>query len=322
MIDNKSLKRRLGRNSLQIIILLSILIVIIIIAGIIKPGFLTVRHLLAIAHDSSVLGIVAIGQTMVILTGGIDISVGSNMLLIDVVGARLLNGENRLLPILICLGLGILIGAVNGVGIAYLRVPPFIMTLVMMIIISGSVFIYTKSPSGWAAPILRFLSVEKVGKIPILIFIWLFLSALMAVILKFSVFGRKVYAIGSNPLASLHSGTRNKIIILFVYIICSVFATIAGLILLGYTGTPYLSYKGGLGMDFTLLSIAGVLVGGTVFVGARGGIERTVVGVLILKILFSILAMLGLGEPGKLIIQGAIIIFMISVYTRLETTRY
>ena len=315
-------RRNINKDILQAIILFSMLVVIIIIAGILKPGFLTAKHLITIAHDTSIIGIAAIGQTIVILTGGIDLSVGATMLLTDAVGAMLLGGENRIIPILICLGLGLLIGAINGAGVTFLRIPPFIMTLGMMIILTGAIFIFAKT-SGFASPILRYLSVEKVGNIHILIIIWLFLTIIMAIIMRLTVFGRAAYAIGSNPVASYRSGIKNKIVILLVYVISGLFAAIAGLFLLGYTGVPELTYRGGgLGSNYTLTSIAAVIIGGTVFTGARGGIERTLFGVLVLKILFSILTMMGIGESGKLIAQGLIVIVIVGIYMRLERSRF
>lgn len=318
MINTGIKRRNINKNVLQAIILISILVIIIVAAGILKPGFLTVKHLLTVVHDTSILGISAIGQTVVILTGGIDLSVGATMLLTDAVGAMLLSGENKILPILICLGLGILIGAINGTGVAFLRIPPFIMTLGMMTILTGSIFIFAKT-SGFASPLLRYLSVEKIGNIPILIIIWLSLTIIMIIVMRRTVFGRAAYAIGSNPVASYRSGIKNRIVILLVYIISGLFAAIAGLFLLGYTGVPELTYRGGgLGSDYTLSSIAAVIIGGTVFTGARGGLERTIFGVLVLKILFSILTMMGMSAPGKLIAEGLIVIVIVGIYMRVE----
>lgn len=314
--------RNINKDVQQAIILFSMIVVIILFAGILKPGFLTYQHLITVAHDTSIIGIAAIGQTIVILTGGIDLSVGAVMLLTDAVGAMLMGGENRIVPILICLGLGLLIGAINGAGIAFLKIPPFIMTLGTMIILTGAIFIFAKT-SGFASPILRYLSTQKLGGIHILIVIWLFLTAIIAIIMRLTVFGRQTYAVGSNPIAAYQSGVRTKIITLIVYIISGIFAGIAGLFLLGYTGVPELTYRGGgLGTNYTLSSIAAVLIGGTVFVGARGGIERTLFGVLILKILFSILTMMGISEPGQLIAQGTIVMLISGIYIRLEKSRF
>ncbi|GAH53369.1 unnamed protein product, partial [marine sediment metagenome] len=260
----------------------------------------------------------AIGQTIVILTGGIDLSVGATMLMADAVGAMLLGGQNRIIPILICLGLGLLIGAINGTGVAFLRIPPFIMTLGMMAILTGSIFIFAKT-CGFASPILRYLSIGKVGNIPILIIIWIFLATIMTIIMRLTVFGREVYAIGSNPIASYHSGIKNRIVIFFVYVISGIFSAIAGLFLLGYTGVPELTYRGGgLGTNYTLSAIAAVIIGGTIFTGARGGVEKTIFGVLVLKILFSILTMMGMSGAGKLITQGLVVIVIVGIYMKLE----
>lgn len=311
-------KRNINKDVLQVIILSSMLVVIILVAGILKPGFLTAKHLITIVHDTSILGISAIGQTIIILTGGIDLSVGATMLMADAVGAMLLGGQNRIIPILICLGLGLLIGAINGTGVAFLRIPPFIMTLGMMAILTGSIFIFAKT-CGFASPILRYLSIGKVGNIPILIIIWIFLAMIMTIIMRLTVFGREVYAIGSNPIASYHSGIKNRIVIFFVYVISGIFSAIAGLFLLGYTGVPELTYRGGgLGTNYTLSAIAAVIIGGTIFTGARGGVEKTIFGVLVLKILFSILTMMGMSGAGKLITQGLVVIVIVGIYMKLE----
>jgi len=318
MIGTGFKKRSTNKDTLQLIVLFSMLIIIILIAGILKPGFLTTKHLITIVHDTSILGISAIGQSIVILTGGIDLSVGATMLVADAVGAYLLGGQNRIIPILICLALGLIIGAINGAGIAFLRIPPFIMTLGMMALLTGSIFIFAKT-SGFASPILRYLSIEKLGHIPFLVIIWIFLTVIMTIIMRLTVFGREVYAIGSNPIASYHSGVKNKKIIFFVYVISGLFSAIAGLFLLGYTGVPELTYRGGgLGIDYTLSAIAAVIIGGTIFTGARGGVERTIFGVLVLKILFSILTMMGMSGSGKLIAQGLIVIVIVGIYMKLE----
>lgn len=321
MMNTRPKNRNLSKDTIQIIILAFMLIIIIVIAGILNPSFFTVKHLMTILHDTSILGISAIGQSIVILTGGIDLSVGATMLMADAVGAMLLAGQNRIIPILICLGLGLLIGITNGIGIAFLRIPPFIMTLGTMAGLTGGIFIFAKT-SGFASPILRYLSVGKIGSVPILILIWIFLNILMALIMKLTVFGREVYAIGSNPTASYHSGIKNKKVIFFVYTISGIFSAIAGLFLLGYTGVPELTYRGGgLGMDYTMSAIAAVIIGGTIFTGARGGVDRTIFGVLVLKVLFSILTMMGIGASGKLIAQGLIVIVIVGIYVRLEDSR-
>jgi len=321
MIGTGFKKRSTNKDTLQLIVLFSMLIIIILIAGILKPGFLTTKHLITIVHDTSILGISAIGQSIVILTGGIDLSVGATMLVADAVGAYLLGGQNRIIPILICLALGLIIGAMNGAGIAFLRIPPFIMTLGMMALLTGGIFIFAKT-SGFASPILRYLSIEKLGHIPFLVIIWIFLTIIMTIIMRLTVFGREVYAIGSNSMASYHSGVKNKKVIFFVYVISGLFSAIAGLFLLGYTGVPELTYRGGgLGIDYTLSAIAAVIIGGTIFTGARGGVERTIFGVLVLKILFSILTMMGMSGPGKLIAQGLIVIVIVGIYMKLENIR-
>lgn len=310
---------KLSKDRIQLAVISLLLLALIALAGIIIPGFLSPRHLFSITQEAALLGMLSIGQTVVILSGGIDLSVGPTIYLIDVIGARLMERERLLIPSLVCLLVGLLIGTANGVGIAWFRVPPIVMTLAMLVILTGAVYIYSGGcPAGGAAPLLRYLGVGKIGIVPVLTIIWISASFIAAIILHKTVFGRRVYAIGSNPSASYSSGINVKVTTFFIYSISSVMASVAGLLLLGYSGTPYISYKTGVGTEYTLLSIAAVIMGGTVFTGARGGVGRTIIGVLILRILFSMLVMLGITEAGKLLTQGIILILILALYNKIQ----
>ena len=132
-----------------------------------------------------------------------------------------------------------------------------------------------------------------------------------------TVYGRYIQALGSNPRASYLSGIKVKLVTFSVYVISGLLSAFAGLLFLGYIEIPYFPAKvGGLGIDYAFNSITATIIGGTLFKGGRGGPERTFLGVLLLQFLFSLLVMLGLPEPGKMIVQGIIIVAIVSVYVK------
>ena len=314
--------KQISTDTLQFATLVVILAGLMGLGEALAPGFLRPEHVFSILEDLSMLGVVSIAQTLVIMSGGIDISVGAIMYFSSSTAAILMNGERFYLPFFTCLILGAAIGAINGAGVAMLGIPPIVMTLAMMIILTGVVFLYTGgTPGGEAAPLLRQMVVGKLGLIHGTTIIWIIVTILFVIILKKTTYGRKIQAIGSNPRAAYCSGINVKWITFTVYTLSGLLSALAGLLLLGYMRIPYFFYKGGLGTEFMLKSIAATVLGGTLFVGGKGGVERTFIGVVLLGMLFSILTMLGLPEVGKLIAQGVLIISIVAIYLRTRITQ-
>jgi len=293
-----------------------VLLILIIISGIFSPSSLKPIHFLNVIRQTSALGIIGIGQTFVIITQGIDLSVGANLTLIEILICGIIRGRGEMvLPaVIFCLGVGALIGLINGLGVTKLKLPPFVMTLVMSSILTGTYLLYSGgSPKGKITNSLRFIGAGRIGNIfPTAIIVWIIVVAVAFVILRYTIFGRYIYSTGGNPKTSYLSGVDVNLVIIITYIISGFCSALAGILLAGYLGTGSLT----VGAGYDLNSIAAVIMGGTTFSGGRGGIMGTTGGALVLTVLFSILTILGIAHSGKLMAQGLIIIGMVFLYTK------
>lgn len=293
----------------------ALLLVLILVFVFLSPERLTLHHFLNMIRQAAPLGIVAIAQTLVLLVGGIDLSVGAVISLVNVLAAAYMAGSNAniLVAVLISLVVSALVGVANGISISKLKIPPFLITLAMSILIEGAYFIYTKgSPKGKIAEGFRFISDGWVGAIPVSLVIWLLIWGIFAFLLYRTVWGRKLYATGGNFVTSAFSGVRVNRITITTYMLSSVLAGISGLMISAYIGVA----SSGVGTDFTLNSIAATVIGGTAFTGGRGGLAGTFAGVLIMMLLQNLLTMLNVPEAGKFISQGIVIILMLAVNQR------
>jgi len=293
-----------------------VLVVLFIAAGIISPIFYRSANIFNVLQQASALGIVSIGQTLVILVGGIDLSIASAMATSCVFAAALMKGQNHLvLPVaLFCLGIGVLAGFINGVIVTRRNAPPFIVTLGTALIFQGIRFVYTKgAPFGSIPPMVRFLGRGGMGFLPASVIIFLLLAGIFALILRKTAYGRKIYAIGVNRRASLLSGIGVPNIILSTYILSGLFSAFGGLVLAGYLGFG----DNWAGRGYELDSIAAVVVGGTSLAGGQGGVGGTVVGVLIMTIVFNMVLLAGLPYQFQQIVKGIIIAASVAFYSYL-----
>ncbi|MCD6535665.1 MAG: ABC transporter permease [Thaumarchaeota archaeon] len=304
----------------DIIALIIALIAITILTDLFIPGFATPLHMMLVLYSNAALGILALAETYVILTGEIDFSIGSIFWFVTVIGAITMNGKEFFIPLLICLALGVLVGFINGVFSSLLRIPSIISTLAMMIVLTGGLYVITGGGGhGKAAPQLTAFSVGRTFGIPNMVLLWIVLAIILYVIQERSIFGLSLRAIGSNPRAAYCSGMNVSLTKLTVFVISGLLSAIAGLMYLGYARTPYPLFESGVGVGATLSlqSIAAVVIGGTSFYGGKGGVHRTVIGVLLLAILSSALISLGLGYEWQLIFYGVIILIVTGAYVRL-----
>ena len=315
-------KLRLQSSYAEVVILILALVLIMAVASIATPGFLTYKHITMVLYVNTMFGILSLAQTLVILSGGLDLSVGSIYWISTMVGALLMVKGNTLVPALACLLMGAVIGIINGAAIAKLKVPHVVMTLAMMIILTGVLYVTTGGGGhGRATELLISFSTGRIFEFPIISLVWILLSVLFYFILKITPFGWRIRALGSNPVASRCSGIQVQRIQITVYMLSGLLAALAGLLYLGWARTPYPTFQSGagIGADLTLKSIAAVVIGGTLFSGGRGGVERTFLGVLILSILYSILIMAGLGVEWQIMLNGIIIISVVGVYSQTKT---
>jgi ribose/xylose/arabinose/galactoside ABC-type transport system permease subunit len=287
--------------------------VVVLISALLSPAFYKFSNMLNVLRAAAVLGIVSIGQTMVILGGGIDLSVGAVMGTVAIFISEFTGGkdENVAIAILACLLIGVIVGWINGLLTTKRNIPPFVATLGMLIFVEGIRFAYTGGViSGRPAPFIRVLA-SIIGPIPIPVVIMAASAVIVGIILKKTAFGRQLYATGGNREAARFSGINVDHVSIITYVLCGLFAAIAGLLLAGYIGygDRYL------GRGFDLDSIAAVVVGGTSFAGGRGGIGGTIAGVLLLTALFNIVLILNLQVHYQHILKGVVIIAAVMVYS-------
>ncbi len=291
--------------------LLGALIVLIIAASFISPFFLKPANLLNVLRQVAMYGILGIGMTFVILTKGIDLSVGSTVALTGVLGAILLErGVPIPLVILACLAIGIAVGAVNGFGVSYWRIPAFIMTLGTMVMVRGFALMFadggTVNP-GKLGENFFFLGGGYLLGIPTPIYIFALVCIISAVVLGLTPFGRAIYAVGSNEEAARLSGINVPRVIFGVYAICGLLAALSGLIFLSRlsVGDP----NSGLGLELEAITIA--VIGGTSLFGGEGTVLGTIGGAMVLAIIANVLNLAGVSPFSQQVVKGAIIILAV-----------
>lgn len=295
-----------------------ILLLLVLVAGIqlARPGTVNAIWISNMMLFAAPLGIVAAGQTLVMLTGGIDLSVAS----VATASAYLMATHSALgvaLAILYGLAVGLVVGLLNGIGVALLRVQPLVMTLGTGLMTEGMLVVYSQKKMAEAPRVPQFIEDLGAGKflggIPNDLIVWVPIAIILIFVLRRTGFGRLLYAIGDNTKACTLAGIRVWRILLINYVTCGLLAAVAGLIIVGGTDSAELR----LAEVYLLPSVAAVIIGGTSIFGGRGGYSGTIVGALILTVLNSILTLLDVPESVRQILYGAIILLLAAAYTRL-----
>jgi ribose transport system permease protein len=291
--------------------LLLIMLSISALLAILSPFFLTLPNLVNVVLTMSVIGIVSIGMTYVMLSGGIDLSVGSTMGLSAVVAATFAKNDSPLiLVVLIGLGIGFVIGLVNGLAITKLRVPPLIATLAMLSVAKGVQLIYSRGVTVFGlGDAVGCLGRGSIGPIPVPIVLLLLLYALASISLSRTAFGRKVYAVGSNERAARIVGIQVERIKISVYILSSTLASFGGLILISRLDSAPTVIGTGLELD----TIAAVVIGGTSLTGGKGGVWGTLIGVAILALIQNALNLLNVSPYFTQLVQGLVIFTAVAI---------
>jgi len=271
------------------------------------------QYLLQQLQVGSFLGIVAAGLMLAILLGHIDLSVPWTL----TAAAMMATAVGGPWAIPMGLGIGLLVGIVNGLGVAYLRVPSMIFTLGMNAVMRGLMVAHTGgfAPQTAATDLMQYLAVARIGGvIPVALLVWLAVSALVVVILTRTTLGRAIYAIGNRERAAYLSGIDTNRVILIAFALSGAAAGLAGVLLAGYSTKAYQ----GMGDAYLLPAIAAVVIGGTNILGGRGRYLGTLVGVILIVLLNSVLSIMQMPEAGRQIIYGTVIIAMLLVYGRGE----
>lgn len=295
---------------------------LMLLGEILSPGFASGRQMLRLLIVAALLGIVAAGQNLVILGGreGIDLSVGGVVSLSAIIAGNIMNGTDAAIPvaILVCVAIGALFGLLNGIGVTLLRIPSLVMTLGMLGVLQGLLVVIRQGvPSGRAAPALSDFVAQPFWGLPGILWLWIVIGLVMAFVLKRTVFGHRIYAIGANEQAAYMAGVPVKRMRVALFMLSGSFAAIAGVCLLGYSGLSFAN----VGEQYMLPSIIAVVFGGTPLSGGKGGYTGTMAGAVLLVVLQSILTTLNIEESGRQMIFGATLLVLMFFYGRGRSMR-
>lgn len=301
-----SRRRQLERILLNIAPLGGIATVLVLVA-VTTPDFYTGANLSLVLFEVGLIGVTAIGQTLVLLVGGIDLSIGAVIGLTTVIIASHTGGSGERLPTAIALAAaaGVAVALVNAALVLVRQVPPFVATFATFVLVQGGITAWTRgAPSGDIPPALGPLGSGRVAGLPTPVWIFAALAALTSLVLSRTVLGRRIYASGANRRAADMSGIRTTRVIAIAYVASALMAVLAGFIDAGYVGHVDAQLSRSLNLD----SVAAAVIGGVALTGGRGNIAQTISGVLLLAVLLVWMVQLGAGPGGQLAVEGAAIL--------------
>ena len=303
------MNKQMTSNLIRRFGLLIIILLMVTVMSFVAPVFRTPGNLINILRQVSINGILAVGLTFVILTGGIDLGVGSLVAVTGViVGSMLLNGHSVVESIAVSMFVSILFGIFNGVMIAYFGLPPFIATLATQTIGNGFALVYSNGrPFAISNEVFKNIGKGSIVGIPIPIIIMVSVCVVALLVLNFTTFGRHIFALGGNRNAAKLSGVRTRRVELLVYVISAFCAAVVGIILASRisSGQPTA------GKGYELDAIASVAIGGTSMSGGVGQLSGTIMGFIIIGILSNSLTLLNVSSFYQDIVKGFIILFAV-----------
>lgn len=332
---------RLGAQTKRTFLLLLILVVLIVVGAILSPLFLRYANLMNLLTQASFTGILAIGMTFVILTAGIDLSVGSIVGFSSILFATLLHGSlftfmpsqifivnaksHELTPLLwlplnlfVVLIAGALIGLLSGALSYYLKLHSFVITLGMMFAVRGLGLSYTNGqPLYGVPPYANFLAYGSLIGIPVPAILWLVLLGVGAFFLTYTRFGRRIYAVGGNEETARLSGIMPSIYRISPFVISGVGAALVGVLMSGRMGAGDPTIANGWELD----AIGAVVIGGTVLEGGRGNLGGTLIGVLIVAIVTNVMDLLSIRAYPQEMVKGALIVGAVALHNALGQLR-
>jgi ribose transport system permease protein len=304
----------LGRGGFQLLTVAAVFVA----GSIVVPGFLEPTALRSMLVLAALLGIAAIGQTFVVLVGGIDLSVPAMVGAGNVITARLAgDGTPSVQIILIVLGIGMLVGAVNGFITSRWHIPPLVVTIATGSVVGGGVLLWTNATLSGSAPewLTRFTSsASSTGPLPVapVVVLWVAVAVLAQVFMTRTRPGRQIYMLGANREAARLMLVGERAVTMLVFALCAAFAALTGLLLAGFTGAGLFN----VGDPYLFQTIAAVVVGGTSLLGGRGGILRSVLGAVTLVALTNLLIGLALTSAAQQAVLGAVIVLVTALYGR------
>jgi ribose transport system permease protein len=298
------------------------IILLLLIGSLYSSSFLSLDYLLLQLKVASFLGIIATGMMLVILLGQIDLSVpwviGMGAMMACAAAAYGPLGTALAVPFGVLCGLAL--GLINGVGVAYLRIPSMIVTLATNAVAQGLMIVYTGgfSPRDTATDAMRWLATGTlIPGVPNAVLVWALVGGAMVFVLTRTAFGRAVYGIGNSERAAYLSGLSTRRVTMIAFAVSGALAAFGGVLLAGYASKAAQA----MGDAYLLPAIAAVVLGGTSILGGRGSYLGTVAGVILITLLQSILSVMQMPEAGRQIIYGAVIIAMLLLYGRAPASR-
>jgi ribose transport system permease protein len=298
------------------------IVILLLLGSLYSRSFLSPEYLLQQLKVASFLGVIATGMMLVILLGQIDLSVpwsvAAGAMMACAAAAYGTVGVTLAIPFgILC---GVAIGIVNGIGVAYLRIPSMIITLATNAVAQGLMVVYTGgfSPQDSATAAMRYLATGfTIPGVPNAVIIWALIGAAMVFVLTRTSFGRAVYGIGNRERAAYLSGIDTRRIVMIAFAVSGGLSAFGGVLLAGYASKAAQS----MGDAYLLPSIAAVVLGGTSILGGRGSYLGTVAGVILITLLQSILSVMQMPEAGRQIIYGVVIVAMLLLYGRAPASR-
>ncbi len=315
--------RRLFRDR-PLVPLLGLLAVLVVISELARSGIVSPAWASTIMRTAVPLAIIAGCQTLTMLTGGIDLSVGAVASMAGFVVATLVGDHGLVVAIAVALAIAAFAGLLSGIGVGVFRVHPLIVTLGMSLVVLGlaNVWQIAMVQTGvGVAPGLRTLGVGTFADViplgilqfvPLSLVVFIPVAAAILLALRRTGYGRLLYAVGDNPIAARLSGARGWQVLVVLYVISAMLAAIAGFLITGLTNVASVT----LADSYVLPSVAAAVIGGTSILGGRGGYSGTIVGALILTVLSSLLSSLGYPEAVRQVLFGSIIVVVAAAYTR------
>ncbi len=303
-------------------IVVAILVVVIVVGAILTAlegrNFFSVGNIRSILTLTSVLGFIAIGQTLVILVGSLDLSVPYVASLTSVLAGGWMAGESANVPkaVVFSLVVAAVIGLVNGLIVSQLKVHGFIATLGVGLIISGYLATNYQGNHGLAPRSFRLIGATQIGPVPVSTLILLGCALAAIVMLRRTRLGHHIYAVGGNESVARMSGIRTSVPVISAQVLCSVLTALAGLLLLARlgVGSPTIGSQGG----YDLMSIAAVVLGGTLLAGGKGNVVGTLAGVAIFAVMDNVMGVMQVNPFLRDVIRGVVIIAAVAVYARRE----
>ena len=303
-------------------------VVLFLLSGLLPNGYgndinVALAQATNIVRLAVFLGIIAAGQTLVIISGyeGIDLSAGSVVTLAAILTYVIVNGNNDkvLFALLVSLAVGAVIGLLNGAGISFLKISPFVMTLGMAGVVTGAIIVINHgNVSGKIAPVMtKIIARPVIGKIPGAIIIWIIFGILMWLLLERTAFGKYLFAIGVNRTTANLSGVRVTAMNLMAYSLAGALAGFGGFLLVGNTGVVFIN----LGQPYLFPSIAAVAVGGTLLSGGKGSYWGTMAGAIVLTLITSLLTTMQMPESVRRMVLGGTLLILVSIYGRQRSLR-